>query len=406
MKEKKKKRQKWIRLRHRIFQHILCPIMAVFTRLKYGLHYRKFKPTEKQYLVLANHQTAFDQFFMGLVLYPKIMPYYVASEDIFTNGFVSGLIKFLVNPVPIKKQASDVSCVMNCIRIVREGGSIGISPEGNRTFDGKTVTMKNSIASLARALKIPLALLRIEGGYGVEPRWGNKTRRGRIDAYVSRVVSVEEIRAMSDEELFSLIEKELYVNDCASGKRFRSKKRAECMERAFYVCPECGISSFRSRGADTVCQKCHKTITLGEDLTLTSDGAPLPFADTATWYDYQNEYLLSHDTSVLTDVPLHEDVVDLLEIIPYKCKRLLAKKAKISLFGDRYEIKTEEGVKVFSFEDIKSVTCLGKKKVNFSVQETMYQIKGDLRFPLLEYMNIYFNFQSIKGGHHDRFLGI
>ena len=115
MKEKKKKRQKWIRLRHRIFQHILCPIMAVFTRLKYGLHYRKFKPTEKQYLVLANHQTAFDQFFMGLVLYPKIMPYYVASEDIFTNGFVSGLIKFLVNPVPIKKQASDVSCVMNCI---------------------------------------------------------------------------------------------------------------------------------------------------------------------------------------------------------------------------------------------------------------------------------------------------
>jgi 1-acyl-sn-glycerol-3-phosphate acyltransferase len=255
-------------------------------------------------------------------------------------------------------------------------------------------------------LKIPLALLRIEGGYGVEPRWGNKTRRGRIDAYVSRVVSVEEIRAMSDEELFSLIEKELYVNDCASGKRFRSKKRAECMERAFYVCPECGISSFRSRGADIVCQKCHKTITLGEDLSLTSDGAPLPFADTATWYDYQNEYLLSHDTSVLTETPLHEDVVDLLEIIPYKCKRLLAKKVKISLFGDRYEIETEEGVKVFSFEDIKSVTCLGKKKVNFSVQETIYQIKGDLRFPLLEYMNIYFNYQSIKGGHHDRFLGI
>ncbi len=406
MKEKKKKRQKWIRLRHRIIQHIICPFMAVFTRLKYGLHYKKFHPTEKQYLVLANHQTAFDQFFMGLVLYPKIMPYYVASEDIFTNGFVSKLIKYLVNPIPIKKQTSDVSCVMNCIRVVREGGSIGISPEGNRTFDGKTVTMKNSVASLARALKIPVALLRIEGGYGVEPRWGKRTRRGRIDAYVSRVISVEEIKQMTDEELFALIEQELSVNDCASGKRFRSKKRAECMERAFYICPECGISTFRSRGAEVVCQRCQKIITLGEDLSLSTESAPLPFSDTAGWYDYQNEYLLSHDTSTLIETPIHTADISLFEIEPYKCKRLLSKKAKIKLYGDRYEIQTEEGEQVFLFDEIKSVTCLGKKKVNFTTKEKLYQIKGDDRFPLLEYMNLYYNYISIKGGHYDRFLGI
>ena len=406
MKEKKKKRQKWIRLRHRIVQHLLCPFMALFLRAKYGLRYKKFHPEHKQYLILANHQTAWDQFFMGLVLYPKIMPYYVATEDIFSNGFISKLIRFLVNPIPIKKQTSDVSCVMNCIRIVREGGSIAISPEGNRTFDGRTVSMKSSIASLARALKIPLACLRIEGGYGVQPRWGDGVRRGRIDAYVSRVVSVEEIKAMTDDELFALIEKELYVNDCESGKRFCCGKRAEHMERAFYVCPECGISEFRSKGDVTVCTRCGKAITLGEDLTLSTDTSPLPFHDTAGWYDYQCEYLHTHDTSLLTQEPLHTGEVAFYEIEPYKRKHLLAKNAKVALFGDRYEITYGEKTEVFSFEDVRGVTVLGKKKVNFYTKENLYQLKGDCRFPLLEYMNLYFNYNNIKGGRHDRFLGI
>ena len=379
--------------------------MAVFLRLKYGLRYQKFHPTSKQYLILANHQTAWDQFFMGLCLYPKIMPYYVASEDIFTNGFVSKIIKFLVNPIPIKKQTSDVSCVMNCIRVVREGGSIAISPEGNRTFDGKTVSMKNSVASLARALKIPLLLMRIEGGYGVQPRWGNDVRRGRIDVYVSREVSVEEIRAMSDDELFALIEKELTANDCESGKRFLSKKRAECMERAFFVCPDCGISEFVSHRENVTCQRCKRVITLGEDLSLSSS-TPLPFRNTSEWYDYQNDYLLSTDTSALVETPIHTDIIDFSEIEPYKCKHLLARNAEISLYGNRYEIKIGDEVQVFSFEDVKLATVLGKRKVNFYLSEKLYQIKGGENFPLLMYVNIYYNYNSIKGGRHDRFLGI
>ena len=405
MKQKKKKRQKWVRLRHRIFQHILCPVMAVFLRLRYGLRYKKFHPTSKQYLILANHQTAWDQFFMGLCLYPRIMPYYVASEDIFSNGFVSKIIKFLVNPSPIKKQTSDVSCVMNCIRVVREGGSIAISPEGNRTFDGKTVSMKSSVASLARALKIPLLLMRIEGGYGVQPRWGNDVRRGRIDVYVSREVSVEEIRAMSDDELFALIEGELTVNDCESGKSFRSKKRAECMERAFFVCPDCGITELVSHRENITCQRCKKVITLGQDLSLSSS-TPLPFRNTSEWYDYQNNYLLSIDTSTLCQTPIRTDIVDFSEIEPYKCKHLLAKKVKMSLYGDRYEIQTDKETLIFSFEDVKLATVLGKRKLNFYLSDKLYQVKGGETFPLLMYMNLYYNYISIKGGHYDRFLGI
>ena len=38
--------------------------------------------------------------------------YYLASEDIFSNGWVSSLIRYLVAPIPIKKQAADVKAVL------------------------------------------------------------------------------------------------------------------------------------------------------------------------------------------------------------------------------------------------------------------------------------------------------
>ena len=190
MKEKKKKRQKWIRLRHRIFQHILCPVMAVFTRLKYGLHYRKFKPTEKQYLVLANHQTAFDQFFVACAFSKPV--YFVCSEDLFSNGFLSKLIAYLVAPIPFRKSTADIASIKNCYKVAREGGHIAISPEGNRTYSGTTEDMKPAIADMVKFLKLPVAFFKIEGGYGVHPRWSDTVRKGRVTAGVSRVISPDE----------------------------------------------------------------------------------------------------------------------------------------------------------------------------------------------------------------------
>ena len=63
--------------------------------------------------------------------------------------------------------------------------------------------MNPAIAGLARMLKLPIALFRIEGGYGVHPRWSDVVRRGRMHAYVSRVIEPEEFAGLSKAELES-----------------------------------------------------------------------------------------------------------------------------------------------------------------------------------------------------------
>ena len=230
----KKKRKKWMKTRHKVITELARVVMTPYLRLKFGVKVEKFADQQNRpYLIVLNHQTVFDQFFVGMSFRGPI--YYVATEDIFSNGWVSKLIKYVIAPIPIKKQTTDVQAVMNCARIAREGGTIAVAPEGNRTYSGRTAYIKPSIVKLVRALKLPLVIYRIEGGYGVQPRWTDVVRRGKMRAYVHQVVDPEEYKKMCDDELLALIQNGLNVDEACVSGTFYHKKNAEYLERVLYV---------------------------------------------------------------------------------------------------------------------------------------------------------------------------
>lgn len=84
-------------------RNIAYAVLSPYAKIKYGIHVERFKEQGKRpYLILMNHQTAFDQFFIGMTF--KGAVYYVASEDLFSNGWVSSLLRWLVAPIPIKNR--------------------------------------------------------------------------------------------------------------------------------------------------------------------------------------------------------------------------------------------------------------------------------------------------------------
>jgi len=156
----KRKNEKWIHFRHRVVRNLAYAVLYPYSRLVYGVKIEKFKEQAgRKFLVLLNHQTPFDQFFVGMAFKGPI--YYMATEDIFSMGFVSKLIKYLVAPIPIKKQTTDIRAVLNCMRVAKEGGTICIAPEGNRTYSGRTEYMNPAIVSLVKKLSLPLAFYRL-----------------------------------------------------------------------------------------------------------------------------------------------------------------------------------------------------------------------------------------------------
>ena len=97
----KKQKKRWVRRRHKWVRNLLYPVLYPVCRFKYGARIEKFKEQGgRQYLILFNHQTAYDQFFVSAAF--KGAVYYLASENILSNGFVSKLISFLATLAPDK----------------------------------------------------------------------------------------------------------------------------------------------------------------------------------------------------------------------------------------------------------------------------------------------------------------
>lgn len=396
-----KKNDRWIKFRHKVVTALLRYPLSLYCRWKYGITMEKFKEQgDRPYLIIMNHQTAFDQFFVGATFNRPV--YYIASEDLFSMGWVSDLIRYLVEPIPIKKQTLDIKAVKDCIKVVREGGTICLAPEGNRTFHGKTVYMKPGIASLVKKLGLPLAIFRIEGGYGVHPRWSDVVRKGKMRSLVSRVVEPEEYAAMTGEELFQLIKQELSVDEGRVTGSFRHKKNAEFLERAIYVCPWCGFAPFESSGDVIRCLECGRRVRHLPTKELEGIDEWFPHRFVADWYEWQSDTVNNTDLLALTEKPVFEDLADVSFVHTYQRKELLKKGAKICLYGDRITIDERE----LSFDELSAVVVLGKNKLNLYIDKELLQLKGSKRFNALKYVNFYHRYKNEKAGDNNEFLGL
>ena len=401
------KKRQWMLPRHRWATEILRPIIGTYTRWKYNIKVERFKEQRKRaYLILMNHQTAFDQFFVAMAFRGPV--YYVATDDLFSNGWVSSVIRWLVAPIPIKKQATDPAAVMNCLRIARDGGTIALAPEGNRTYSGETAYINPAIAGMARKMKLPIALFRIEGGYGIQPRWSDVVRKGKMRAYVSRVIEPEEYAAMTTEELVREIEQGLYVNEGVADAIFRSAKRAEYLERAMYVCPFCGLSEFESHGHRVTCKGCGKGVEYGEDKRLTGVDCRFPHEFVTQWYAYQENFINNLNLLEYTKTPVYRDRARFSEVILNKRKELLQKDASIALYGDRMVVgEGSDHAQVFPFDEILAASVLGRNKLNIYHGKAVYQFKGSKRFNALKYVNFYHRYKNIiRGEANAKFLGL
>ena len=410
-KKKKKKKEPWLKKRHAIITLLAKGVCWPFVTKKYNIKIEKFKEQgDRQYLILANHQTGFDQFFVGYMFKGPI--YYIASEDIFSMGFVSDLLRFAVNPIPIKKQATDISAVLNCLRVAREGATIALFPEGNRTYSGHTEYINPAIAMLVKKLGLPIVFVKIEGGYGVAPRWGDESRKGtQMRSYVSRVMEPEEFKTLTDAEMMDIINRELYVDETKLEGEYHHKRLAEYLERAIYYCPKCNaLSTFESHGDEIECKKCGMKAQYLPNKELRGVNCELTYRFIADWYDAQLKFVGELNLASFGDEPIYVEDGAIDEVIVYKHKQKLYKNVKIHLYGDRIAVLGGEEDLVFPFAQIRAITVCGKNKLNLYFGDKVYQITGGERFNALKYVNITFRYRNIKksekGEDYEQFLGL
>ena len=249
--------------RHKFALNCTRVYAGALTRLVFGYHGQRLPKMDGPVFMVSNHNTDIDCVFLGMAAHGLI--YFVATETLARMGFAGRFLMYWFDPILHAKGTVGTATSRAILTRLREGHSVGLFPEGNRSFGGQTCPIPPATGKLAKLAGATLVTYRFTGGYFTTPRWGRGIRKGRMDGRVMGIYSPETLKAMSAQEVQAAIERDLwtdaYQEQAERPTRFRGRAPAEHLESMLFLCPACGkIGSLRSEKDKLFCA-CGHTMT-------------------------------------------------------------------------------------------------------------------------------------------------
>jgi len=121
-------------------------------------------PVTGPLLIYSNHPSAFDMFLLGSRIKRRI--HFMAKAELFENPFLSWFFTEM-GAFPVHRGKGDTGSVKTALRILEEGGTVGIFPEGTRTQKKNTDKKKGGAALIAYHSDAPILPVAIEGRYRI-----------------------------------------------------------------------------------------------------------------------------------------------------------------------------------------------------------------------------------------------
>jgi len=362
---------------------VFVPALYLLFRFKFEM--ASTRGIKRPCLILANHQTVFDQFALAMGF--KFGVNFIASDTIFRHGLLSWLMKVIARPIPFSKGNSDLIAVKNMVSVVKDGGAVAMFPSGNRSFYGNECKIVPGTGKLAKKLNVPLVLVQMRGGYHTLPRWKKGTNKGKMRAVVSRVVSPEELSAMSCEEIDGVISQELCFDDFEFNRKarieFRGKHKTEYLESVLFYCPQCGgMNNLYSEGNRFYCRDCGAIIEIDKNGFFVkidkADKIPETILD---WSVKQLDFIKNFDFSGFSDKPVFSD-----DNVVF-CRAERAKKEEplgtglIELYNDRLVVCGQE----FLLSET-TMAIIGVRKMTLFTKNSVYALIAPFRLNFIKYM--------------------
>jgi 1-acyl-sn-glycerol-3-phosphate acyltransferase len=371
------------RKRHlRAFKVLSAVVRPIFYRL---FRYTPVPVTgvEGPFLVFSNHNADLDAVLVSLAF--KEQMYFVASEHIFRKGFLSKLLVRYLDPISRLKGGTEASSAMEMLRRLRRGCNICVFAEGDRSFNGLTFPIPPATGKLAKAAGVPVITFKLEGGYLTTPRWGKKMRHGKMLSYTVNVYSPEQLKSMSADEVNRALALDLFEDAYARQEqepvRFKGKDRAEWLETALYLCPNCGRSgTLRSHKNEFFCD-------CGLHAEFTEYGyleGNTPYRTVTEWDAWQIGRL-DEIVKEKNSAPVFTDAnVRLVRVLPDHKDEQIAQ-GILTMYREYIECG---GTKLY-ISDISAMAVYGRANVTFTHREGHYEILGAPPFCGRKYFQLF-----------------
>ena len=370
------KRQKF---HQRVFS-FLRPIAGPILRRIYAFRTDPLRHIEGPFLLLSNHVTAVDPILVCLSV--KEQMYIVASEHLMQKGFGSKLLRYFFDPIVRRKGDSAVATVKSMLSALKAGQNVCVFPEGTCSYDGTNSPFVPTIGKLSKTAKAKLVTYRFEGGYFTLPRWGRGVRRGDFYGHIVRIYSPDELMTMTDAEINAHISEDLnedaYARMAERPAAYKSRRRAEYLESAFFLCPCCRrVGTLRTKG-DSIRCTCGMQATIDEHYRLSG----MPVSTLPEWNALQNEWLSK--ASQDPDFAFSDEAVTLIQS-DEQHRRTKLETGRMQLTHQALTV----GTHTFPLKEIADVELVRRNRLVFSTANGYYQAIGADALNTRKYMLLY-----------------
>ena len=139
-------------------------IFKLFFRLK--VTGQQNIPQDGPFIIVANHSSLLDPVILGVSIKPKII--FVAAAYLFEIRWLGYLLR-KANSIPVQRE-NDIKAIKQSLKILQQGGVLGIFPEGGVDRQKDDLPIKAGAAYLATKVGVPIVPIRIKGADKVLPR--------------------------------------------------------------------------------------------------------------------------------------------------------------------------------------------------------------------------------------------
>jgi DNA-directed RNA polymerase subunit RPC12/RpoP len=243
------------------------------------------------YLLLCTHMSFMDFKVTTAAIFPHRANYVVAID-----GFIGreGLLR-KVGCICKRKFTNDIGLIRNINHVVNVNKDILVLyAEARYSLIGTNAILPESLGKLAKLLKVPVVTLNMQGNYLNSPCWNLTNRGNRIEAEMSQVITKEQIKILSHEQINDCINNALSYNEYTWQKenniRIKYKNNAKGLHKVLYQCPSCMTEFQMESDKNRIwCRHCGKEWIMTELGELKAATGITEFIHIPDWYEFERK---------------------------------------------------------------------------------------------------------------------
>jgi len=220
------------------------------------------------FILISNHFNTWDSFVVMKNIKKPIR--FVATEIAYLDLPKKIGMGVLARTIRKRVGKSDYVATKKIFEFLKQGYSIGLFPEGDNTFSGKTLNIYKNTGKLLKKAGVDIVLVKQQGGYISQPRWADFfSKKGVVHTHTKTLITKEELATMTEAGINKKVKEALENNDYDFQREHMfdldRKKRAEGIERLVYYCNKCNsVLTVFGKEHDILCSSCGKIGTINQ----------------------------------------------------------------------------------------------------------------------------------------------